>query len=275
MATPTRRNAASVDLALARRLERAEGLANRRFIEAKQKAFPGTTAAWIEAAGTYAMFDSAQSPLTQTFGLGMFGNPTDEEFERLETFFLERQATVFHEVSPVADPALVERLRMRGYFPIELTNLMSCPVAELVPLSTNPDLHVREVSPGEQEAYTELAKKGWELPPEFSAFFEDMAKANQHNVHVASFIVEEQGQWIGCGALCLSDDVGLIAGDCTLPEARGKGAQLALIAGRIEFARKRGIDLIMMGALPGSSSQKNGQRAGLDIAYTRIKWQKA
>ena len=44
-----------VDLPLSQRLERAEGLANRRHVEAKQKAFPGTDAESIEVAGAYAM----------------------------------------------------------------------------------------------------------------------------------------------------------------------------------------------------------------------------
>ena len=30
----------------------------------------------------------------------------------------------------------------------------------------------------------------------------------------------------------------------------------------------------MMGALPGSSSQRNAERHGFHIAYTRIKWQR-
>jgi GNAT superfamily N-acetyltransferase len=66
----------------------------------------------------------------------------------------------------------------------------------------------------------------------------------------------------------------LIAGDCTLPEARGQGCQLALIAARVKYAKEYGYKLMMMGALPGSTSQKNGQRAGMNIAYTRIKWAK-
>jgi hypothetical protein len=33
-----------------------------------------------------------------------------------------------------------------------------------------------------------------------------------------------------------------------------------------------GCDLAMMGAQPGSASQRNGERQGFRIAYTRIKW---
>jgi GNAT superfamily N-acetyltransferase len=95
------------------------------------------------------------------------------------------------------------------------------------------------------------------------------------NDYLASFVIEHEGKPIGGGGLCLSEEVALIAGDCTLPEARGKGGQLALIAARVKYARDHGYNLMMMGALPGSTSQKNGQRAGMNIAYTRIKWTKA
>ncbi len=35
-----------------------------------------------------------------------------------------------------------------------------------------------------------------------------------------------------------------------------------------------GCDLAMMGALPGSDSQRNAERHGFHIAYTRIKWRR-
>jgi hypothetical protein len=38
-----------VDLALARRLERTEGLANAEFVDAHASAFPETGAQWIES----------------------------------------------------------------------------------------------------------------------------------------------------------------------------------------------------------------------------------
>jgi len=64
------------DLALARRLERAEAASNARFVEARARLFPASGACWIEVAGAYPMFDGVASPVTQTFGLGMFQAPT-------------------------------------------------------------------------------------------------------------------------------------------------------------------------------------------------------
>ena len=72
MPTPLKADFPVVDLALARRLERTEGLANAEFVDAHASAFPETGAQWIEVAGALAMFDGVESPCTQTFSLGMF-----------------------------------------------------------------------------------------------------------------------------------------------------------------------------------------------------------
>ena len=64
------------DLDLARRLERAEAESGARFVEARARLFPQSGAQWIEAAGAYAMFDGVASPVTQTFGLGLFQTVT-------------------------------------------------------------------------------------------------------------------------------------------------------------------------------------------------------
>ena len=71
------------DLVLARRLERAEGQSNVDFVEARARALPECGAQWIEVGGAYAMFDGVNSPLTQTFGLGLFDAITSTEMRRL------------------------------------------------------------------------------------------------------------------------------------------------------------------------------------------------
>ena len=39
-------------------------------------------------------------------------------------------------------------------------------------------------------------------------------------------------------------------------------------------AAAQGCDIALMGALPGSGSQRNAERHGFRIAYTRIKWKR-
>jgi hypothetical protein len=60
------------DHALAQRLERAEGHACAQFAEARRRLFPDSGSEWMECSGAYAVFDGIGSPVTQTFGLGLF-----------------------------------------------------------------------------------------------------------------------------------------------------------------------------------------------------------
>jgi hypothetical protein len=64
----------------------------------------------------------------------------------------------------------------------------------------------------------------------------------------------------------------VLAGASTVPEARRRGAQLALLHARLRYALDHGCDLAVMGAQPGSGSQRNAERQGFRVAYTRIKW---
>ena len=107
-----------IDLALARRLERTEASANAAFVTARARLQPESGATWTDVAGAYAMFDGAGSMLTQTFGLGLFDDVGEQEFDVLEAFFRERGAEVFHEISPLGAAALLPHLNGRGYLPI-------------------------------------------------------------------------------------------------------------------------------------------------------------
>jgi hypothetical protein len=45
-----------------------------------------------------------------------------------------------------------------------------------------------------------------------------------------------------------------------------------LLHERMRYAFEHGCDLAMMVALPGSQSQRNAERRGFQVAYTRTKW---
>ena len=112
------------DKTLSQKLEITEARANADFVEARAVLFPDIGAKWIEVAGTFAMFDGVNSPLTQTFGLGIFDKITNAELIEIEGFFNKQNAPVFHEVSPMADSSVIALLNERGYQPCELTNVL-------------------------------------------------------------------------------------------------------------------------------------------------------
>ncbi len=60
------------------------------FVEARCRLTPGSDATWIKVSGTYAMFDGPNSPVTQTFGLGLYAPLTTADLDLIERFFQER-----------------------------------------------------------------------------------------------------------------------------------------------------------------------------------------
>jgi Acetyltransferase (GNAT) domain len=279
------------DLALARRLERAEATSNARFVELRAGLDPGRGACWIEVGGAYAMYDGPSSPVTQTFGLGMFQAPTADDFDRLERFFFDRGAPADHEVSPQADPATLALLLERGYRPIEFTSVMFRPVAAgdlgtwghgdypkrasgspLVPESPSPraDVIVRVIGADEADVWAKTASAGWGAAD--GEFMLDVARVNAGAPDGHLFLAELDGRPIATAALAIHGGVAHFAGASTIPEGRRNGAQLALLDARMRHAAAHGCDLALMGAAPGSGSQRNAERHGFRIAYTRIKW---
>lgn len=267
------------DLSLARRLERAEAKSNADYVEARAQMFPESGATWIEVAGAYAMFDGVRSPITQTFGLGMFAEVGAAELEQIETFFQSRGAHVHHEISPMADFALCTLLSERGYRPIEFTSVLYRPLpgalhreADLT-MSRNQQVHVRLAAAHERELWARTSVAGWSSENlEFADLMLEFMQIGAARQGALNFLAELDGQAIGTGGLLLHDGVALLAGASTIPSARKQGAQLAILESRLRYAAAQGCDLAMMGAAPGSTSQRNAERQGFRIAYTRIKW---
>lgn len=259
---------------LARRLERAEAHANAKFVEARARADPSIGAGWIEAGGAYAMFDGVGSPCTQTFGLGIFEPAGEGVLDRIEGFFHERHAEVFHEVSPLAGVALAQLLVSRGYRPVEFSSVMYRAIDfESASLPRpNPDITVRTAGEAEAQLWADTAAKGWGEQPELTEFLLDLGKVSALREDTLSLLAEIGGTPVATGVLCFHGGVALFAGAATIPEARRQGAQRALLDERLRLAAELGCDVAMMCAEPGSASQRNAERQGFRIAYTRTKW---
>jgi GNAT superfamily N-acetyltransferase len=264
------------DLDLSRRLERAEGQACLEFAEARAQLYPASGATWIECAGAYAVFDGVDSPVTQSFGLGLFEQLSAGALDTIEAFFLDRGAVVAHEVSPLAGIVTLDLLCARGYRPIELSSVLHQPLHPPVgwpgPQVLN-TVTVRLASPKETELWADLSARGWapENPQmvDFLKQFGALAFAREHSVN---FIAELDGQPGATGSLCLHDGVALFAGASTIPEMRRRGLQAALLEARKSYAFEHGYQLAMMVTEAGSQSQRNAERKGFRIAYTRTKW---
>lgn len=264
------------DKALSQKLERTEARANADMVVTRAELQPESMAEWIDVAGTYAMFDGVESPLTQTFGLGMFEDATAEHLDKLETFFARHNAPVFHEVSPMTDPSLMQVLGERGYRPVEPTSVMFQPLDTVPDRVVNPEITCRVIDKGEADLWARTSADGWATEmPGLADFMFEFGGIGARSKGARPFIAELGGRAIASGALYVYDDVAILAGASTIPEGRRHGAQNALLVARLEYAKAQGCELAMMCAAPGSQSQRNAEKNGFRIAYTRTKWQKS
>jgi GNAT superfamily N-acetyltransferase len=259
------------DLALARRIERCEGKATAAFVDARARLAPETGATRIECAGAFALFDGAGSPITQTFCLGIFATPAATDLERIETFFAERGSGVFHEVSPLAGMETLDLLADRGYRPVEMTSVLYRSIPASFADAQSP-VTTRIATPDEADLWSRTAAEGWSEHPESAAFMLDVGRMSIASEGMSAFFAELEGRTIGTGAVAIHDGVALLAGASTIPSARKQGAQRALLQARLRYASQHHCDLATMGAVPGSASQRNAERQGFRIAYTRTKW---
>jgi len=263
------------DRNLSQKLERTEARSNVDFVKARAEMFPSSGAEWMEAAGAYAMFDGVESPLTQTFGLGVFDEVTNVDLDVIEAFFKERNAPVLHEVSPLADASMFALLNERGYQPLEFTSVMYRPLTREINLGVpvNPKIVTRIIEAGEEKLWARTSASGWvtEMPEHFD-FMNEFGEIGARCAGAKSFLAEIENQPIAAGALFVYDGAALLAGASTVPEGRRQGAQTALLEARLRYAAEQDCTIAMMGASPGSTSQRNAEKNGFRIAYTRTKW---
>jgi len=258
---------------LARRLERAEAATNAAFVDARGELDPGVGSGWIDVAGVYALFDGVGSPLTQTFGLGLFDPVGGEELDQIEAFFRGRGAPVLHEVSPYLPAETLGELNRRGYRPVEFSTVLVRPIGGGFE-DVLPPLALREIEGGEEELWSRVAAEGWRSESaELGDFMEAFGQVVTRARGVHCFLAELEGRPIAAATLSIHGTVALLAGASTIPEGRRRGAQNALLRARLRFAAARGAELAMMAAQPGSGSQRNAQRQGFRVAYTRMKWE--
>lgn len=264
------------DAALARELERTEGSVAASLADARRRVLPAQHSEWRDIGGATAIFAGADSPMTQTFGLGMTQPATPAQLDALEAFFREHGAPTNHEVSPLAGVATSALLVARGYVPIEHSSVLVRELTVADEPAASSGLRVRVMEEADRASWIDAAVEGWSgdggMPADVMREIAELASHNHAMVHV---LVESEGRVIATGSLGICGRVALLAGASTVPSARGRGAQVAAQTARFVEARQRGCSIAMIVTEPGSTSQRNAERRGFAVAYTRTKWQRA
>jgi GNAT superfamily N-acetyltransferase len=260
------------DLALARRLESTEAFACAQFAEARRRLFPECGSTWTKRAGTTLVFDGIDAPTTQSFGLGLHEELAAGDLDEMEEFFKTRGAQVMHEVCPLAGAATLDLLCVRKYRPFEVSSVLFRAVEKpSEEQSLNIRIHV--VEPEDVPRWRSVSIRGWTHEhPELEPFVQQMGAISMAREQSPCFLAEVDGEVGAAGVLIIHEGVALFGGSTTVPELRRRGLQAALLDGRMQHAFEQGCDLAMMVAEAGSNSQRNAERKGFRVAYTRLKW---
>jgi len=256
-----------VGLELARRLEAAEALNGVACAEAHQQLNPALGATVLEMGGGFAIFVGVESPLTHAVGLGMRGEVRADELDRIDDFYRRRGAPVSVELCPLADASLVELLGNRGYRATEFNNVLvrALAGAEFAPAETP----VRLAYADEEHLWVRTVGRGFLEKDDLTAEEMDVGSAIWHMPGSRCYLAFGGGRAAAAGAMAVRGGLANLFADSTMLGFRGKGLQGALIRERLRVAVEEGCDLATASTLPGSVSQRNYERNGFQVAYTK------
>lgn len=227
---------------------------------------------WAEIAGGVATFSGIDSPITQAFGVGLYGPVADTELDRLEDFFFSRGAPVALELCPFIHPSLIALLKTRPYRLEEFSNVLvrDLEPGEKIP-SPDSTLEVRQARPDEITRYSEVVAEAFSEYVPISETLRRVVESFFRRPSGRCFLALADGEVAAGG--CVSEDQQLAEfyGAATLARFRRRGAQSQLIAARLRWAVEQGCDLATTTTQPGSTSQRNYERAGFRVVYTRTK----
>lgn len=192
--------------------------------------------------------------------------------EHILDFFNEKEIPCRFELTPAhASPEVCTSLTERGFYQSNFHTLLygstkasQAAVSEMI--------MIRELEDHEFERFSDIYVRGFGIPS-----FLKVAIARNNQVlsglpdwRFLAAIIE--GEMAGVAAFYTNGECADLAAAATVPEARNKGVQRALIAERFKLASSLGCDYMIGQAQFCSASQRNMQRAGMNIAYTKAIW---
>lgn len=261
------------DRELAARIEAFNAMDMRFFAETSAELYPELSAAWIAVADGVAGFCGPDSAANGTVGLGVTTGVTEADIVEIERFFYGHGARPAIAVCPLADMSLARWLTARGWVIAGFENVLARELSARDEIPA-PDLavEIRVAKTAEERmAWAELVIEGFSAP-------DPPTDAKVRLGHTAVAIPGPRnfmtayvgGEPAGTGELIMADGVAWLSADTTLPQFRGRGVQQALQRQRLRIARDAGCDLAVTEAAPGSGSQRNMERIGFRLVYTRV-----
>ena len=232
---------------------------------------PQWKSGWEAFGGGHLVFIAKGAPVGRAHGLGFAGNVTTQDVEHVEEFYFQRETAAQVDVCPYADPSLFESLNQRGFQVAEFNQTLARWILPHERFGAKlKGVEIRRIKTEEAEQWTQLPARiffadKWQ---QYANFFRPWASPRRP-LTLAAFV---DGQMVGAasGLIVKEQKLAAFFSACTLPEFRERGIQSAFMQERLRIAHKAGCDLAVTLTMPGTTSQRNVERAGFRVAYTKV-----
>ncbi|MEW1569388.1 GNAT family N-acetyltransferase [Streptomyces sp. NPDC093509] len=207
--------------------------------------------------------------------------PTADDVARAITFFRAHkiEQAAFMVAPPLAGPNWHEIVRKAELTPGRRYTKLVCDVRTLPGLPSgfpglDPKLRIGPVSSADADEWGAVMMKGFGFSVPGMA---ENAAASVGRPNWQQYAIWDQSRIVATGSIFVDGECADMFGGATLPEARGRGAQSALLAVRILAAQEAGCRWIFAetgSEQPGehNSSLHNMQRIGFRPLYERLTW---
>lgn len=147
--------------------------------------------------------------------------------------------------------------------------LFFAPIAEMLSAPVVPSLEIRTVGPDDATRWGHLAAEASGLTQPLRAAWPELAPGLVAGRSERLFVAELDGRPVATAAIFMRRRVGWLGAAAVMPEARGRGIQRALIAGRAALANELGCTMVMATADTPSVSATNLEAMGLRAVWDR------
>jgi len=260
----------TIDRTLCVHIERSELAFVADFFEVARSRFPHPHQAQLAIAGGTAYFFAPDLPMNKAACLGIDRDVSDADIDALTAFYSERGAPARIVVANFADPTLARRLEARGYRP---THDQHGLIGELRDMDGAYDERARPSR--DIRAWALAATEAWTGVDPSDPDAHLVGEALGYAAATIPLEIVLDGKIAAVAATGIKDDLGALYFGNTLPWARNRGLQTALIRHRIKLLQDRGARFVRATTAVEGASRRNAERAGLHVAYGRTGWERS
>ena len=260
-----------VDKAFARRLESCEEMPQVEYARVFQKTRPEIGAALEEICGGHMVFAGLGSPIGRATGAGLERPLTAADLDQIEQFYRLHRAPSQVDLCPVHAADTFEMFKGRGYGIAELNNVLYRRLDPNEEMPSPPEgCDIRRSRIEEAETTGAIVESAF-FPGGAPDAYRGLITPLYQMPMALAFVARVDGKLAACGTglVIPQHKVFALCGAGTLTEYRGRGLQTALLRARMSAAVEAGCEYAVMVTQGGSVSQRNAERLGFRVAYSK------